>query len=52
MKHAVVGNSMSVTDSVKRAMEHLKDRPMPNPKADHRQNYTRKPKPAPKTSDA
>jgi hypothetical protein len=38
MKHAVIGNSMSVTDSVKRAMEHLKDRPMPQPKAENRRN--------------
>jgi hypothetical protein len=38
MKHAIIGNSMSVSDSVKRAMEHLKDRPLPQPKGDNRRN--------------
>ena len=43
MKHSPIGSSPRKDDTVARAMDILKDRPMPNPKADHRQNFVRKP---------
>ncbi len=42
MKHSPFGISPRKDDTVARAMDILKDRPMPNPRADHRQNYVRK----------
>ena len=51
MRHSPVGSSQRKTDTVARAMDILKDRPMPTPKPVHRENYNRKPaKPAPKPS--
>jgi hypothetical protein len=49
MKHNPIGVSPTKTDTVARAMDILKDRPMPQPKADQRRNFTRNlAKPAPK----
>ena len=53
------GTAQPVTDAVKRAMEFLKDRPMPQAKADLRQNFRRgrpaakeaQPSPTPGTPD-
>ena len=39
MSNSQVGAAQPVTDSVKRAMEFLKDRPMPRPKAETHRNY-------------
>ena len=41
MTHSQIGVALPVTDTVKRAMEFLKDRPLPNAKADPRQNFRR-----------
>jgi hypothetical protein len=43
MKHPPVGHAQPKTDTVARAMEILKDRPMPQPKANTRQNIGPKP---------
>jgi hypothetical protein len=44
----LTGNAQSRTDTVARAVEILKDRDMPKPKADFRQNFSQRPrKPAP-----
>ena len=44
----LTGNAQSRTDTVARASEILKDRDMPRPKADLRQNFSQRPKkPAP-----
>ena len=49
MKHNPVGVSPTKTDTVARAMDILKDRPMPQPKADQRRNFNRNSaKPTPK----
>jgi hypothetical protein len=51
MKHSPVGSSPTKTDTVAKAMDILKDRPLPNPKGDQRQNYGRgSNKPPPKSS--
>jgi hypothetical protein len=50
MKHSPIGSSPTKTDTVARAMDILKDRPMPQSKQDQRQNFVRHPKPAPKAS--
>ena len=41
MTHSQIGTAQPVTDSVKRAMEFLRDRPMPKPKAETRHNFER-----------
>ena len=46
-----IGTAQPVTDTVKRAMEFLKDRPMPQARADMRQNF-RRGRPAAKEADA
>jgi hypothetical protein len=52
MKHSPLGNSQHKDDTVARAMDILKDRPMPQPKAAQRQNVFRKGgKPAQKSSE-
>ena len=38
MKHSPFGSSPHKTDTVARAADILRDRPMPKPKTDHRQN--------------
>jgi hypothetical protein len=49
MKHNPVGVSPTKTDTVAKAMDILKDRPLPQPKADQRRNFNRNsPKPPPK----
>ena len=52
MKHPPLGNSPRKTDTVARAMEFLKDRPMPEPKADTRQNFGPKEKRTYKSSSS
>jgi hypothetical protein len=41
MNHSPAGTAQPVTDSVQRAMKFLKDRPLPQPKAQTRQNMGR-----------
>jgi hypothetical protein len=43
MKHPPVGHAQPKTDTVARAMEILKDRPMPQPKTSSRQNIGPRP---------
>jgi len=50
MKHSPFGTSPRKTDTVERAMDILKDRPMPAAKPDHRQNFRKSVRPAPKPS--
>ena len=51
MKHSPFGSSPPKTDTVARAMDILKDRPMPEPKQSERKNVFRKTeRPAPKPS--
>jgi hypothetical protein len=43
MKHPPIGHAQRKMDTVARAMEILKDRPMPKPKASPRQNFGPRP---------
>jgi hypothetical protein len=46
MKHGPLGNSPTKTDTVARAMDILKDRPMPEPKARVRESFSARSRPS------